>query len=84
MTEEDDEKRRTLVRNEQLKLTATYLNGVAIALYAVGGLAPLLSAVTSAAGPWPSPTVTGIAIACFIGSGWLHAQARRVLRGLKP
>jgi len=32
-----------LVRNEQNKLTATYLNGIAVALFAVGGFAPLAS-----------------------------------------
>jgi Na+-driven multidrug efflux pump len=34
----------TTVHNERTKLTATYLNGVAIAVIAVGGLAPIFSA----------------------------------------
>lgn len=32
-----------LVRIERLKLFATYLNGLGIALFAVGGLTPLFS-----------------------------------------
>jgi cation transport ATPase len=36
--------RETLIRNEQAKLTATYLNGIAIALAAVGGIAPWIAA----------------------------------------
>ena len=34
----------SLVHNEQAKLTATYVNGLAIAMFAVGGLAPLVAA----------------------------------------
>jgi hypothetical protein len=33
----------SLVHNERTKLTATYINGLAIAVFAVGGLAPILS-----------------------------------------
>jgi hypothetical protein len=32
-----------LVGNERTKLTATYVNGVAIAIFAIGGFAPLIS-----------------------------------------
>ena len=32
-----------LIRNERIRLFATYLNGIAIAVFAVGGLAPLFS-----------------------------------------
>ena len=37
---------RILVANEQTKLSATYLNGLAIAIFAVGGLAPVVALVT--------------------------------------
>ena len=37
--------RDVLVRNEQAELTATYLNGVAMALAAVGGIAPSLGPI---------------------------------------
>jgi hypothetical protein len=33
----------SLVGNERTKLTATYLNGVAIAVFAIGSFAPLVS-----------------------------------------
>jgi hypothetical protein len=36
----------SLVQNEQVKLTATYLNGLAIAIFAVGGLAPVVGVVS--------------------------------------
>ncbi len=39
-----DQDRKTLISNEQAKLTATYVNGVAIATFAVGCLAPLIAA----------------------------------------
>jgi hypothetical protein len=48
----------SLVGNEQAKLTATYVNGLAIAIFAVGGLAPLFSNLY-AAGP---ASVSGWAI----------------------
>ena len=35
----------SLVHNEQTKLTATYLNGVATALFGIGGIAPVLAYV---------------------------------------
>ncbi|HSI41256.1 MAG TPA: hypothetical protein VLA00_11990 [Xanthobacteraceae bacterium] len=36
-------KRVSLIHNERTKLSATYLNGVAIAVLAVGGLGPLIT-----------------------------------------
>jgi hypothetical protein len=36
-------------REERIKLTATYLNGLAIAVMAVGGFAPLVSGAPNAA-----------------------------------
>ena len=43
----------SLVGNEQAKLSATYLNGVAIAVAAVGGIAPWVTLV--AQDPVPGP-----------------------------
>ena len=73
----------SLVRNEQVKLSATYLNGLAIAVAAVGGIAPLLSyALGSVAAPrlW---IVASVAICLFV-STVLHYYARRILRNLIP
>jgi hypothetical protein len=73
-----------LVHNEQAKLTATYVNGLAIAVFAVGGLAPLFSILYSdrpAATPFWS--VVAISLVCFVASGGLHYTARRFLKGMR-
>ena len=66
---------------EQAKLTATYVNGLAIAVFAVGGLAPVFSALY-AAGPLAVPlwAVILIGIVCFATSAALHWVARRSLK----
>ena len=72
-----------MIENEQTKLTATWLNGISIAVFAVGGLAPLLSSVY--AGNEAPIEVIGLIVAvCFVGSGALHILARHQLRRLKP
>ena len=72
----------SLVRNEQAKLTANYLNGVAIAVFAVGSLGSLIPALSSDGSPAIlSVVVSGI---CFALSLALHLIARRVLRRLVP
>lgn len=70
------------IHNERTKLTATWLNGISIAMYAVGGLAPLSSSIYNTGGP-------GILVAigtliCFSAATALHLLARRTLKGLKP
>ncbi|TNC71429.1 amino acid transporter [Rubellimicrobium roseum] len=72
----------SLVRNEQSKLTANYLNGVAIALMAVGGVAPLIAAFYGDRGATPLLFVA-VAI-CILASAVLHFVARQILRGLTP
>ena len=47
------------VHNEQTKLTATWLNGVAIATVAVGGIAPLVAVVIGTSPSSPVLTVLG-------------------------
>lgn len=68
-----------LVRNEQAKLTATYLNGLAIAFAAVGGIAPW---VGSAQAGQISAVVASLTLGCGFLSAGLHVVARRVLRSL--
>lgn len=74
----------SLVRNERLKLFATYLNGLAIATFALGGMAPLFSilygTVTNPALGW---TVL-VAVSCLAASATLHYVASVVLKGLQP
>jgi hypothetical protein len=73
-----------LVRNEKAKLTATYVNGLGIAIFAVRSLAPLFNTLSSATAPglpyWALAIVSGL---CFAGSVALHLFARRILEGLE-
>lgn len=78
-----DEARTKLIANERAKLSATYANGVAIAVLAIGGLAPLFAqrAVVQVTPdpPWLTP---GISLLCLCVSGTLHWVARGFLREL--
>lgn len=70
----------SLIPNERTKLTATWLNGIAIAAIAVGAIAPSIAAVTGTT----SPLLAG-ALALFwllVGTG-LHFAARAILGRLK-
>jgi Na+/melibiose symporter-like transporter len=71
----------TTIRNERTKLTATWLNGLSVALYAVGGLAPLASSVYNADGP--SLLIAVGTTVCIMAATALHLFARRYLRGMK-
>ncbi|ACM38019.1 MULTISPECIES: hypothetical protein [Rhizobium/Agrobacterium group] len=70
------------VRNERTKLTATYINGVAIAIFAVGGFAPVISTVNSGHGP--NGNLALVCSICILASVALHLLARKILKGLKP
>lgn len=85
MAEADDElKRLTLVHNEKTKLSATYMNGVAVAVLAVGGLAPFFTALTSARGGLAVPPIVVISsLGCWLTTGAIHWGARRQLRSLR-
>ncbi len=78
----DEEAQRKLVNNERLKLLATFMNGIAIAVFAVGGLAPLFSGLYGPLG------ITRLLLlmtsVCFGGAFILHYLASTVLRGLRP
>lgn len=47
MSEAESEARDTLVANERIKFSATYANGLAVAIFAVGGFAPFVSTALS-------------------------------------
>ncbi|RWX75211.1 amino acid transporter [Neorhizobium lilium] len=70
-----------LVRNERTKLTATYFNGAAVAVAAVGTLAPLISSLNTPAGI-PNLSTAISCLVCLFASGILHFIARRLLKGL--
>ncbi len=73
------------IQNERVKLLATYLNGLAIAVLAIGGLAPIFSYVYGAS-PTRQPLwlVALVSLICLIASAIPHYSARYSLRGLRP
>jgi len=74
--------RSKLVNNERLKLLATFVNGMGIAIFAVGALAPLFSDL---GGPIGITQVTAVSSGiCFFGACCLHYLASTILRGLRP
>lgn len=68
------------VRNERRKISATYVNGVAIALVAVGGFAPAASLIQTGQMSFVSSSLITI---CVLISGALHLVARRLLRSME-
>lgn len=71
-----------MIRNEQTKLTATFLNGIGIAVFAVGGLAPVFSSLYTEGGP--SNFLLAMSVVCFSAAMGLHWIARAILRRLEP
>ena len=70
-----------MLANEKLKLRATFLNGIAIAIFAIGALAPMVSYVTS--GEVVSEAALLLLIVLSTGnSGFTHLQAQRTLEDL--
>jgi hypothetical protein len=74
----------SLIDNERVKLTATYMNGVAIAVIAIGSLAPLFSYIYSTDVSQPLWVVAIFSIICAFVSAALHYGARRTLGRLQP
>ncbi|WP_420962154.1 amino acid transporter [Brucella sp. IR073] len=72
----------TLIHNERIKLLATYFNGIGIAVFAVGGFAPVISSLYSPNGP--TPVLIFISLVCILVSFALHYAASNVLRRLEP
>lgn len=72
-----------LVANERWKLTATALNGLAVATMVTGFVAPLVAV------SYGVSSVPGVSYFAVTGTVWflaaivLHIGARTVLRGLK-
>jgi len=73
----------SLVKNEQIKLTATALNNVGVAFVVVGLVSPLVG--FSQLRQAPSDALAFLFHAAWFASGLaLHVTARLVLRRLKP
>lgn len=80
-----DDMQIRIIANERAKLTATYLNGIAIAVFAVGGFAPFVTTALSQAPAGSSliPVLT-IMVICWMMSGAIHWMARTSLRDMRP
>ena len=72
----------TLIHNERTKLTATFINGMALSVFAVAGLAPFIAAAYGVQGP--RPLLLLMALYCLGVSFALHFLARRILGNLTP
>jgi hypothetical protein len=66
-------------RNERRKLSAGYLNGIALTLFGAGALGPLAAMTKDGA----TSTLILLVAICVIGSVGLHFAARRLLGGLE-
>lgn len=79
-----DDDRRKLIANERAKLTATFLNGIAIALIAVGALAPSFGPKTPAMPGDGALVVLALSrLVCLLGAVTLHVMARYILGSLR-
>ena len=79
---QDARDRAKLVANESAKLTATYVNGVAIAILAVGGLAPVFSGRLAGI-DFGVALLSANLLLCATTSAALHWVGRRILRTLR-
>lgn len=71
----------TTVHNERIKLLASFVNGAGIAVFAVGGLAPIFSSLYRASGP--SFFLLFISALCFFVAGALHYAGSTILKRLR-
>ena len=70
-----------LIHNERIKLLATFLNGIAIAIFAVGGLAPVFSTLYGTGTLDPFVTLNGAI--CLLAACLLHYLGSSVLKRIK-
>ena len=68
------------VRNERRKLTATFVNGLAVAVFAIGGLTQVASMVQTGS---VSQGATLFVPICVIAAVALHLVARASLGGME-
>ena len=60
--------RDILIANGRVKYSATFINGIAVAVFAVGGVAPFASLAADPRGHGLSWLLFGIGAVCWIGS----------------
>ncbi|RYG98358.1 MAG: amino acid transporter [Alphaproteobacteria bacterium] len=68
-------------RNERRKLSATFLNGIAMAVFAIGGFTPVFQVIGGVT--TPSIWIFVMIPVCMIGAFALHLFARYQLRGIE-
>jgi hypothetical protein len=68
------------VRNERRKLAATYYNGMAVAVAALGFFGPLINFVQTGSA---TALTAVVLVVCTLVSGALHWWALRVLGGME-
>jgi len=71
-----------LVHNERMKLLATFINSMAIAVIAVGGFAPIYSRLGETL--QINPLIVFNAIYCMAAGCCMHVLASLLLKRLKP
>jgi hypothetical protein len=69
-----------LIRNERAKLTAMWVNGVAVASVAVGGISPSVAIFSGTAS---ALTASALLVGWTLLAGILHLVARRLLGALR-
>jgi hypothetical protein len=72
----------TAVHNEKTKLTANFLNGVGIAVFAVGGFSPLIASVYGSTAP--TFLLVPASVICILFALAIHLLARQVLKRMLP
>ena len=73
----------SLIHNERWKLTATALNGVAIATMVAGFIAPFVAVSYGVSGATPGLYFAGLSLAWFFTAAALHFVARAALGRLR-
>ena len=69
--------------DERTKLTATFMNGVAITMVAAGSIAPLVAYSYGMPGSSTGAFVALRGVAWLVGGIALHLFARWILRGIR-
>ena len=70
------------VHNERIKLLATFMNGIAVAVFAVGGLSPMFSDLSGSGRLRPIVMVIGAI--CILSAFALHYIGSVLLKRMKP
>ena len=70
------------IHNERIKLLATFVNGTGIAVFAVGGLAPVFSGLYGSSGT--TAFLLLVSAVCFLVACALHYAGSVILKRLKP